>query len=105
MNNPLSSSGFSQPSPAPQEQNLPTFKPLEPIPSTGSKEYPDYGIEIVSPPDSSIEDQIIQNRQRVVLELLINGQGIATAARLANVHRSTIHRWMKSDVQFRAALQ
>jgi len=87
MNNSPSSSGFSHPVPGPeqQEENLPTFDPLEPIPSTASEAFPDFGIEIVTPADASIEAQLIQNRQRVVLELLINGQGIAEAARLANV--------------------
>jgi len=70
MNNPHSSSGISHPVPGPeqQEQQLPIFDPLEPIPSTASEALPDFGIEIVTPPEASIEEQMIQNRQRVVLE-------------------------------------
>src|SRR5689334_10075913 len=108
MDTTFSSSGVSNSVSHPlpqQEQQLPAFEPLEPVPATGSAAFPDFGIEIVTPDDASKDVHRINNRQRVVLELLINGQRIAEAGKLANVHRSTIHRWMKTDEQFKAALR
>ena len=107
MNTTDSSSGSSNPVPGheqEQEQQVPALAPLEPLPATSSPAYPDFGIEIVTPDDASKEARRIKNRQRVVLELLITGVGVVEAGKLANVHRSTIHRWLTTDDQFKAAL-
>jgi len=41
--------------------------------------------------------------QATVLEALLRGETVTAAATAANVDRSTVHRWLRSDLSFQAA--
>lgn len=43
-------------------------------------------------------------RQARAMQAILAGHSISAAASLANVARSTVHRWIRSDVRFQAAL-
>jgi len=42
-------------------------------------------------------------QQLVAIGQLVEGQSISAAARVAGVHRGTVHRWINADPDFRAA--
>lgn len=54
---------------------------------------------------SQTEQTTLKPQQSRVLELLLNGTTVVSAAELSGVHRSTIYNWTRHDVNFRAALQ
>jgi AcrR family transcriptional regulator len=46
----------------------------------------------------------LKPKQRTVLELLLTGMSISEAARSCGVDRGTVHRWLRDDGAFQAAL-
>ena len=46
----------------------------------------------------------VNNRQYKVIEALIAGSTMTVAAKAGRVHRSTVHRWLRDDFEFQAAL-
>jgi transposase-like protein len=46
----------------------------------------------------------LRTRQVMAFQALIGGKSIAAAARAAGVNRATVHRWIKDDPNFKAAL-
>jgi len=59
----------------------------------------------VAPPAETLADvnDHLTAQQHAVLSLLATGQSVTAAAESAGVHRGTIHRWLTSDPNFRAA--
>ena len=52
-----------------------------------------------TPPDTALRPD-----QLTVIELLIAGESITAAAKQAGIRRETVHRWMREDYEFQAAL-
>jgi hypothetical protein len=46
----------------------------------------------------------LTGQQLRVIEELVGGASIVTASRAASVDRTTVHRWLRKDYRFRAAL-
>jgi AcrR family transcriptional regulator len=90
----------------PPDPDKPLFaEPLEPPAPHSIRGHAEFGVELPIPADASLELIRLRQRQRTVLEMLMIGQNIRTVARLANVSRSTVYNWMKSDAGFKAALK
>jgi len=57
-----------------------------------------------SPQNATTGPDTLSLRQTAALEPLLSGASITKAAELAHVDRSTVHRWLREDPEFRAAL-
>ena len=91
--------------PAPAKEQPLFADPFEPPAPHSIAEHEEFGIELAIPTDASQELVRLRQRQRTVLEILMIGKSIRAAGQLANVSRATIYRWMKTDAQFKSALQ
>ena len=74
--------------------------PLKP----GERMPKEIGPELEIPAEAPPEVLQLKQKQRNVLELLVEGLGITEAARLSAVGRTTVHRWIRDDKDFAAAL-
>jgi transposase-like protein len=78
---------------------------IEPAPPHSQDGRGDFGSEIPIAADAPPEIVKLKQRQQFVLENLINGSSISATAARCNVSRVTIHRWIKHDEAFRAAMR
>ena len=47
-------------------------------------------------------DTVLSSKQERVLEMLLSGSTVSDAARVSEVDRATVHRWLRSHPRFRA---
>lgn len=47
----------------------------------------------------------LSEKQRIAIDSLATGSGVAAASEAADVHRNTVHRWMRDSAEFKLALQ
>ncbi|MDB5299856.1 MAG: hypothetical protein JWO87_1519 [Phycisphaerales bacterium] len=60
--------------------------------------------DLTPPDDASPKLKELRNRQRLAFVELALGRTIACASARAGVHRRTVHRWLREDEDFMAAL-
>ena len=89
-----------------REEEKPLFEdPLEPPGPHSIPGHEGFGIELPIPADASPDLIRLRQRQRAVLEMMMIGQSMRLIAKRANVGRTTINNWMKTDEAFKAALK
>jgi hypothetical protein len=62
------------------------------------------GTQVGDPADARENLEILSPKKWAVLKELAAGSGVAEAARAADVDRHTVHRWLRTDPRFAAAL-
>ncbi|MDB5293677.1 MAG: hypothetical protein JWL69_4918 [Phycisphaerales bacterium] len=82
------------------DSNLPaTLNPLSPsLPEDLEEDLTPYEDD----PPQVVE---LRRTQQIAFQALSEGKSVTCAAARANVHRRTVHRWMRDDEDFKAALE
>jgi hypothetical protein len=61
--------------------------------------------ELLPPEDAPVEFKELRRTQQLALEKLLEGRSVAWAAESSMVDRRTVHRWVRDDERFKAAME